>query len=276
MQHYFQLLLICFSCLTSCTINATNKQEKINLTTASESTFKIDTTFKTIHVFVALCDNKYQGIVPVPSKIGNGQDVKNNLYWSTAYGIKTYFKQSKEWQLIRSQNIDSLILERVIFKHKTKNIYLIADAYNGKNIKECTIDFFKSCAYQYFDTLHLQNKIIGINGYSILSVYIGHDGLMDFSLENTFTNTTNKQKDAIILACVSKKYYAPYLKSTKAQPIMWSTGLMSPEAYTLHDALSSYINKEPNSKIIEKAAMAYTKYQKCSLNASKKLLVTGW
>src|SRR5688572_22804615 len=27
-----------------------------------------------IHIFVALCDNKYQGIVPVPAKIGNGQD----------------------------------------------------------------------------------------------------------------------------------------------------------------------------------------------------------
>ena len=37
-----------------------------------------DTTTKTIHVFVALCDNKYQGIVPVPPKIGNGQDLNNN------------------------------------------------------------------------------------------------------------------------------------------------------------------------------------------------------
>ena len=45
---------------------------------------------KTIHVFVALCDNRYQGIVPVPASIGNGQDTKNNLYWGAGYGIKAF------------------------------------------------------------------------------------------------------------------------------------------------------------------------------------------
>ncbi len=39
----------------------------------------IDTSFKTIYIYVALCDNKYQGIVPVPAKIGNGQDPNNKL-----------------------------------------------------------------------------------------------------------------------------------------------------------------------------------------------------
>ncbi|RZL42005.1 MAG: hypothetical protein EOP00_23985, partial [Pedobacter sp.] len=59
-----------------------------------------DANTKTIHVFVALCDNKYQGIVPVPKAIGNGQDPANNLYWGCAYGIKGYFKKSKEWKLL--------------------------------------------------------------------------------------------------------------------------------------------------------------------------------
>ncbi len=35
---------------------------------------------ETIHVFVALCDNQNQGIVPVPASLGNGQDPKSNLY----------------------------------------------------------------------------------------------------------------------------------------------------------------------------------------------------
>ncbi|EDY21883.1 hypothetical protein CfE428DRAFT_0008 [Chthoniobacter flavus Ellin428] len=34
-----------------------------------------------IHVFVALADNATQGIVPVPAKIGNGDDAEHNLYW---------------------------------------------------------------------------------------------------------------------------------------------------------------------------------------------------
>jgi hypothetical protein len=39
---------------------------------------------KTIHVFVALCDNKNQGIVPVPEKLGRGDDPDGNLYWGAA------------------------------------------------------------------------------------------------------------------------------------------------------------------------------------------------
>ena len=54
-----------------------------------------DSTYKTIHIFVALCDNQYQGIVPVPKAIGNGQDPNNNLYWGCGYGIRTYFKKAR-------------------------------------------------------------------------------------------------------------------------------------------------------------------------------------
>src|SRR5215510_12584294 len=60
-----------------------------------------DTAYKTIHVYVALCDNKYQGIVPVPAKIGNGQDPDNNLYWGCAFGVRTFFKKSSDWKLIQ-------------------------------------------------------------------------------------------------------------------------------------------------------------------------------
>ena len=45
---------------------------------------------RTVHVFVALADNQYQGIVPVPAKLGNGTDPERNLYWGSAYGIKTF------------------------------------------------------------------------------------------------------------------------------------------------------------------------------------------
>ena len=87
---------------------------------------EIDEDLETIHVLVALCDNKYQGIVPVPATIGNGQDARNNLYWGTAYGIKTYFKRSKEWNLLKTEKVNEVILERAIFKHATKAVYLIA------------------------------------------------------------------------------------------------------------------------------------------------------
>lgn len=243
---------------------------------SSAAVTPIDTSSKTIHIFVALCDNKYQGIVPVPAKIGNGQDLGNNLYWGCGYGIRTFFKNSKEWKLLRTQKPDSIKLERLVFKHRTKNYYLVADAYNGKYIKKCTQDFLRSSCGSAKDTVMINNKIIGCSGNANLLAYIGHDGLMDFQLSENFKNTDGKKREIIILACYSKSYFGPHLKTANINPLVWSTGLMAPEAYTVHDAIIGYTNKETNESIRTRAALAYSTYQKCSVKAARNLLVTGW
>ncbi|HEX6429979.1 MAG TPA: hypothetical protein VF008_19930 [Niastella sp.] len=235
-----------------------------------------DTSIKTIHVFVALCDNKYQGIVPVPAAIGNGQAPNSNLYWGCSAGIRTYFKNSKEWLFIKRYKVDSIRLERLVFKYRLKKYYLVADAYDGRYIKQCTVDFLRSCAGQVKDTLHINGTPLGIHGNGKLIAYIGHDGLMDFNLTERFQNTDSLKRDAIILACKSKKYFTPLLAPTRSNPLVWTTGLMCPEAYTLHDALTSYIRNEPTEKVRSQAAKAYARYQRCSEKAARNLLVTGW
>jgi hypothetical protein len=241
-----------------------------------QNTVSKDSVAKSIHIFVALCDNKYQGIVPVPAKIGNGQDPHNNLYWGCGYGIRTYFSRSKEWTLIKTQALNAVILERIVLKHKTKNYYLIADAYDGKQIKRCTIDFLKSSCGDIKDTIMIQQETIGIRGNAQLIAYIGHNGLMDFKLNPTLKNTDNKKRDIIILACYSKSFFSPHLEHANVNPLVWTTGLMAPEAYTIHDAISAYVLGESSERIRTAAAKAYSKYQKCSENAARNLLVTGW
>jgi hypothetical protein len=167
-------------------------------------------------------------------------------------------------------------LERLVFKHKIKKYYLVADAYDGQYIKQCTIDFLRSCSGQVKDTLQINGVKIGINGNGKLMAYIGHDGLMDFSLQERFQNTDSLKRDAIILSCKSKKYFTPHLAPTRANPLVWTTGLMCPEAYTLHDALTGYILNEPTENIRSKAAKAYARNQRCSEKAARNLLVSGW
>lgn len=267
------LCLVFVLLASSCSSEPKPKSEKKN-TVKNVSNF--DATTKTIHVFVALCDNKYQGIVPVPKAIGNGQDPANNLYWGCGYGIKSYFKKSKEWKLLRTLKLDKIRMERLVFKHISKNYYLVADAYDGQYIKKTTTDFLYSAAGQLKDTVKINKTTIGINGNAKMVAYIGHDGLMDFQLNESFSNTDGKQRDAIILACISKKYFAPHLAQAKANPLLWTTGLMAPEAYVLHDALTGYIAGATAEQIQIKGAMAYSRFQKCSLKASKNLLVTGY
>jgi len=243
--------------------------------TTSETAIPVDTSGNVFHVFVALCDNKYQGIVPVPAKIGNGQDPNNNLYWGCQYGIRSWFKQSKDWKLIAQYKKDSIRLERIVFKHVTKNTYLVADAYDGKFIRQCTKDFLLSCSGKLIDTVNARAVKLRIGSESKLLSYIGHDGLMDFQLTDNFDNSDKRKRDIIILACYSKNYFSPHLNTANVNPLVWTTGLMCPEAYTLHDAFATYLNGESNEAVRTAAAKAYSKYQKCSEKAARNLLVTG-
>ena len=172
--------------------------------------------------------------------------------------------------------MNSVVLERLIFKHTSKNYYLIADAYDGKHIKKCTEEFLESCSGQLKDVLTVNNTRIGIAGNSKMIAYIGHDGLMDFELTDSYKNTDDIKRDVIILACYSHHFFSPHLKTANINPLVWTTGLMCPEAYTVHDAIIGYMNNETNESIRTRAASAYSKYQKCSQKAAKKLLITGW
>ncbi|CAN5351128.1 hypothetical protein BH10BAC1_BH10BAC1_15340 [soil metagenome] len=231
---------------------------------------------KIIHVFVALCDNDSQGIVPVPKKIGNGNDPDNNLYWGCGYGVRTFFKNSAEWKLISKRKaVSPIILERCIFKHITQDAYIIADGYKGDKIKTCNENFFKSASGNSTDTIMLQEKIIELNKAQLVC-YVGHDGLMDFVLETYPVKKGSDKKDVIIMACASKVYYKDGIKSAGANPLLWTTNLMCPEAYTLKAAIDGWLLNETGTQIHLRAAEAYDQYQKCGIKGAKNLFATGF
>lgn len=161
---------------------------------------------------------------------------KTNLYWGCAFGIRTYFKNSREWKLISSRKSNGLRLERLVFKRVSQNYYLVADAYDGEYIERCTRDFLSSCSGQFKDPIQVNNATIGIGGNSKLLAYTRHDGLMDFQITDSFLNTDQKKRSVIILACYSRNYFSSHLLKANVNPLVWTTGLMCPEAYTVHDA----------------------------------------
>lgn len=229
------------------------------------------------HVLVALCDNLHQGIVKVPSGIGDGQNADTNLYWGAGYGVKTHFDRSPEWKRLPSEaTLEPHILDRAVWKHKDSAVYLVADAYDGRNIREATVDLLRYASGGNARTTQAGGTTLNIGGGADLIAYVGHDGLMDFQLEARFTGPSTNQREAIILACISKRYFAEHLRATGARPLLWTTGLMAPEAYTLKAALEGWLMHEAPAAVRERAAAAYDKYQKCGINGARRLLVTGW
>jgi hypothetical protein len=232
---------------------------------------------KLIHALVALCDNESQGIVPVPARIGNGDDPANNLYWGARFGVKTFFKRASDWKLItETRNPRAGILERLVFKHQTKNAHLIADAYRGREIKRCVADFFEFSAGRAVETINANSVELQAGGGADLVAYVGHDGLMDFSLDSYPQKADDRGRDAIMLACLSKRYFAEPLRKTGASPLLWTTGLMAPEAYVLKAAIDGWVLNENGDGIRRRAATAYDQYQRCGVNAALRLFSSGW
>lgn len=236
---------------------------------------------RTVHVFVALADNQYQGIVPVAAILGNGDDAGHNLYWGSAYGVKTFFSRSAEWAKISCGGKPKAeILERCVFKHRASNVYLVADAYRGIEIKQAILDFLDSAAGDGAETVSVPVDSgvvkLPIRGGANLVAYIGHDGLMDFQLSKFPLKKNDGHRDAVVLACASKQFFGEAVRASGAYPLVWTTGLMAPEAYTLKSALDGWIAGESGEQIRDRAAGAYDKYQKCGVRAAHRLLVSGW
>lgn len=232
-----------------------------------------------VHVFVALCDNEHQGIVPVPESLGDGTIPNTNLYWGAGYGVRTFFdKKTDDWILIADlKSNKSPVLDRVLFKHKTKDLYLLADAYEGEYIQDCIENFLLSSNGQIPDTIDFKNIELVFGGGADLIAYVGHNGLMDFDVSMSYDLVNDKdKKDVIILGCYSKSYFKEDIKNAHANPVLWTTHLMAPEAYTLKSAIDGWIRNETGQQIDERAAQTYNNYQKCGLNGARNLFTSGF
>jgi hypothetical protein len=232
-----------------------------------------------IYVVVALCDNVNQGIVPVPPALGNGDDPARNLYWGARFGVRTFFGRSRDWRLVESTpNPAPNILERLVFKHRRLDALLVADAYRGAEIRQATADFLAAAAGHSPASVKIDGRTYGLarGAASHLVAYVGHNGLMDFSLAPPPAGVGDARRDAVILACASKNYFADSLRRAGARPLLWTTNLMAPEAYVLDAAVSGWLAGEDGEQVRQRAARAYHSYQNCGLRAAQKLFATGY
>ena len=206
-----------------------------------------------VHVTVALCDNATQGIVPVPAAIGDGNDPRTNLYWGAMYGVKSWLKRDG-WKVEKADSPHPYVLERLIARKTIagREVLLVADAWRGSRIREAITSFLERAS--------------GEGGADVVA-YVGHDGLMEFDVEPRVHRATAKPR-SIVLACASLQYFAKHLERAGSAPLLLTTGLMAPEAYTLTAAIDAHVR---GGNVREAAAQADHKYQKCGVGAARRL-----
>jgi hypothetical protein len=234
---------------------------------------------KMIYVVVALCDNVNQGIVPVAAHLGDGEDPAGNLYWGARFGVETFFRSRPEWRLVSEvKNPGPKVLERLVFKHRRADAYLVADAYRGSEIKQATADFLSAASGNSEETVTVGAETYGLSrgAASHLVAYVGHNGLMDFRLAAYPKRRDEARRDAVILACASKNYFGDALREAGANPLLWTTNLMAPEAYVLDAAVGGWLAGDSGEQVRQRAARAYHSYQNCGLRAAQRLFANGW
>lgn len=235
------------------------------------------------HVVVALCDNLYQGIVPVPRTLGNGQEPRTNLYWGAMFGLKTYLRKagwsSESRAPPRPEILERLILKRSLsFGDRPATVYVVADAWDGREMRSAVEAFLAMAAGHEAETLTVHGVEVEAGGRAHLVAFVGHNGLMDFYLEPADAPGPAPEapaRSSIVLACASQLYFLPHLSRGGSYPLLLTTGLMAPEAYTLDAVLTSWFGGEDVSAVHESAAAAYHRYQKCGMAGARQLFWVG-
>ncbi len=236
-----------------------------------------------VHVVVALCDNTNQGIVPVSEALGNGQDPRTNLYWGALYGVRTHFPRSAGWTRLDTKHPENpRILDRVVMFARIDRgdvsvpVYVVADAWDGAQIRQALASYLQMASGGIAETVAVNRDSDALElragGAAHLLAYVGHNGLMDFSLKAPAQPAADAPaRSAIVLACASKSYFLEPVRSAGAHPLLMTTGLMAPEAYTLDSAIRSWIGERTTTATVEAAAGAYDRYQKCGIGAARRL-----
>jgi hypothetical protein len=216
------------------------------------ATFNASAAPQQARAFIALCDNKTQGIVPVGEKIGNGDDPDANLYWGCSDGFGSFFRRRERWKTISlEKDVSPAILRRMKLSHTGGQMDLTAEAYRGSKIKDCLGDFESAAASGKYD----------------LVAFIGHNGLMDFELPAPAATPGNRTR-VVVLCCLSEKYFGDHLRALGCEPILMTRQLMYPGSFLLHAAIEKYLAGADAMAIRAAAAGAYARNQKISTKAA--------
>lgn len=239
-----------------------------------------------VHVVVCLADNKYQWIQKTKNKKqGNGRDPSSNLYWGAQYGVRTYLLNNG-WKKAASYPGAKLpigVLERIILLDDSgrEAVYLVADAWDGRKIPRAIEHFLKIAGGHESEVITSRFKGHRIEfqagGSAHVVVYVGHNGLMDrtFLGHNLLMNMSIEKiafvqdapaKSAIVLACKSREYFEKNLSRLGTHSLLLTEIKMAPEAYTLNAVLRKWFSGNSAETVCEAAAKAYAKYQKINVN----------
>jgi hypothetical protein len=119
--------------------------------------------------------------------------------------------------------------------------------------------------------VEVEGKRLEAGGSAHVVAFVGHNGLMDFTAPPRAPGSERPGRAAVVLACASKPYFESLLERSGAYPLLLTTGLMAPEAYSLEASVRTWFTTTDAAATRRAAADAYQAYQHCGLRAARRL-----
>ncbi len=246
-------------------------------------------------VYVALCDNDSQGIVPVKNKkICVGDDPDNNLYWASSGGLWGHTR-TRGWKrvLVEKHPTPSIAVRAVWKKRfspggrlrsagvaKSFDIYLVGIAYRGERIRQTMVDYLKAINRDEAAVLPLrEGRTIEAGGKSHIVGWVGHDYFMDEpNVPGLIAETRGEstlEKGVFGLACISDEYFRPGVERPNVHILALNTHLTFPSAFTVLGILRGVAAGKDLKGIHREAVRAFAEGQKRPAGSMMKALSYG-
>jgi hypothetical protein len=235
-----------------------------------------------VTVYVALCDNDSQGIVPVKNKkICKGNDPDNNLYWASSGGLFGHTR-SRHWKrlsvdenrtpdiAVRAVWTKRLVASGLLREMGVKggfDVILVGLAYRGERIRQTMVDYLKAVNRDDVDALTLPDgRVIDAYGKSHIIGWIGHDYFMDEpdvpSLIAETRGDSSLDKGVFGLSCMSDLYFRPAIERTNVHILALNRQFTFPSAFTVLGIIGALAEGKDHPGIHRAAVKAFAEGQK--------------
>jgi hypothetical protein len=209
----------------------------------------------TIEAHVALCDN---GVIRCGGRgLGDGDDLKRNLYWATSGGLRGWFERpGSGWTRVSLAGGDGRILETVIYSRRESpseawralgvrepfEVRVVAHAWRGREIDRA-LDAFA-------------NDLFSDESPQIIA-WVGHNGWMDRETQHWPRGGARRVKGAIAIACLTKSYLRETLLGETRVPLLLTRDLLFAGSHALDGAVQAFVAGGTLEEIRMGAARAY-------------------
>jgi len=221
---------------------------------------------------VVLWDASFNGRRRFP--ITDGNDPKHNLYWGAGYGMYHGFKNVFRWKLVGEEKDKVAVFKKVYSPNpfwqgmgvkKPFEVYVVLNLYKSDVITDGYRDFAKNLFGNRPQRVTLKDgKIIEAGSQSRIVGYIGH---MTGRGKNAIKTVRNSQsiaqgepKGVFMTSCLSAPVFSHEVLGENTYGLLFTTGLLAPEAYIQNALFDAIARGLKGDKIIHSVASAYANY----------------